>query len=86
MAVKINKTRRRALLAIRKHGLLSGEPFAAVQVQCHGTWLLSLERAGWLRRCDDHEVAQLPFLADTQGGYWAINSEGRAVARAMQDE
>lgn len=85
MVAKMTKSRARSIRKIRSAGFLSGEPFAACQVDLHGTQVLSLERVGWVRRCDDFQVAGLPFLADTQGEYWTVTSEGKAAGRALAD-
>lgn len=85
MVAKMTKSRAQSIRKIRSAGFLSGEPFAACQIGLHGTQVLSLERVGWVQRCEDLQAANLPFLADTQGEYWTVTSEGKAVGRALTD-
>lgn len=85
MVAKLTKSRSRSLRKIRSAGFLSGEPFAACQVNLHGTQVLSLESVGWVQRANGDQVAELPFLTDTQGDYWVVTPEGKAVGRALSD-
>lgn len=85
MVAKMTKSRARSIRKIRSAGFLSGEPFAACQIGLHGTQVLSLERVGWIQRCDDFQVSNMPFLVDTQGEYWTVTQEGKAAGRALAD-